>query len=46
MSEFQPTTPPGRLPSEYAPDGTSANIVCAALALALLALVLRIAAAW
>jgi hypothetical protein len=46
MSELQSTTPPARLRSEYARDGTPAKIVCAALALALLVLVLRIAAVW
>jgi hypothetical protein len=46
MREFQPTTPPERLPSEADRDGTPAKIVCAALALALLVLVLRIATVW
>jgi hypothetical protein len=35
-----------RFPSEYGRDGAPARIVCAALALALLVLALRIAAIW
>jgi hypothetical protein len=46
MSEFQSTTPPAGFSSKYARDGTPAKIVCAALALALLVLMLRIAAGW